>query len=186
MKRQIDDKGRLEIPNTFLNNLNIKTNDYVDLILVDDVISLRKAPDDNLNKPQQVQGIDVTATSNTITLSWIYNKSDNIIFYIFKSESSNFALILNNPHQVTTLKRWTDFDVLPNKIYYYRIVACDNIGNYSLPSIVVSTKRHADEMPLRLKVDLEQKRKLAKVEIETQIENNEKNAEVLQKRLKKL
>ena len=56
MQRRIDEKGRLEIPKTFLDNLGTKTNDYVDLILVNDVISLRKVPDNNLKKPQQVQG----------------------------------------------------------------------------------------------------------------------------------
>ena len=186
MQRQIDDKGRLVIPKTFLDNLNIKPNDFVDLILVNNVLSLRKALSTDNKKLQQIQAIDIIATSSSITLSWNYQKSDNILFYIFKSESNQFAMVINNPHQVTSLKHWTDYDVLKNKEYFYRIVACNNIGNYSLPSLVVSTKTHTDDTPLRLKIDLEQKRKNNQKELEKQIEDNTKNAEVLRKRLDKI
>ncbi len=113
MKRRIDEKNRIEIPSTFLSNLAIKPNDYVDLILVNDVISLRKVPDDNFKKPQQVQGIDVTSTSNTITISWIHNNSNNITFYIYRSESEIFPIVLSQPTYVTSLRKWIDYNVQP-------------------------------------------------------------------------
>lgn len=173
MKRQIDDKGRLEIPRTFLQNLDIKTNDYVDIILVNGVISLRKVQDDNLKKPQQVQGIEVTATSNTITLSWIYNNSNNITFYIYRSESNTFPIVLSQPTYVTSLRKWIDYNVVPSTIYYFKIVAVDIKGNYSQSSITVSAKTHDDSTPLIIKVDREQKKKVAKEDIQKQIIDNE-------------
>ena len=186
MQLQIDDKCRLLIPKTFLDNLNIKPNDFVDLILVNNVLSMRKSPNtDHLKKLPQIQAIDATATSNSITLSWNYDKSDDRLFYIFKSENKQFNIVLNNPHQVTSLKHWTDFSVLQNKEYFYRIVACNNIGTYSLPSLVTSAKTHMDEMPI-IKVDREQKNRLAKEELQKQIEDNTKNADTLRKRLDKI
>ncbi len=185
MQRQIDDKGRLTIPATFLQNLTLKNNDYVDLILVNDVISIRKASTDHPKKLPQIEAIETTATSNSITLKWNYEKSDNILFYIFKSQNKQFNIELNNPHSVTALKHWTDFDVLQNKEYFYRIVACNNIGTYSLPSMISSAKTHMDEVPI-IKVDIIQKNRLAKEEIQKQLIDNEKNADTLRKRLEKI
>lgn len=87
---------------------------------------------------------------------------------------------------MTTLKKWIDYDVIPSTIYYYRVCAVDNKGHYSLPSIVVSGRTNTDDTPLRIKVDEIEKKRLNKKELEKQIEDNSKNAEVLRKRLDKI
>lgn len=158
MKRQLIN-GRLEIPRTFLNNMKVKDNDYIDIIMVNDIIALHKSPD-TLLQPKQVQGISVNAIGNSLELTWSYETDS--LFYIFKGTTNNVQVTLNQPYQVVaSLKRWTDYEVLRNQIYYYKIVACDHKGHFSIPSILVSGKVSAAEMPLVLKVDREQKKKLA-------------------------
>ncbi len=65
-------------------------------------------------------------------------------------------------------------------------MAVNLTGNYSQPSITVSAKTHDDSTPLRLKVDLQEKKKLNQKELQKQIIDNEKAAEVLKTRLKKI
>ncbi len=187
MKRKVI-KNKVEIPTPLLDTLKIVSDfDSVDILQVNHAIILRKSPN-TAASPKQVTAITVTSTATAISLTWLpaSNTTSDILYYIYKGETPNFPLILSQPFRITPLTKFFDIDLESGKTYFYKIVAADSVGHYSLPSVLVSGKTLEDDTPPAIKTDLAEKAILNKKELERQITDNQKNAEILKTRLKKM
>lgn len=91
MTRRIDELGRLVIPKEIRNNLKIKDNDQVEIMVVDNKIILNKY--DNINKDKNIS-IILDCLKRNINRNILYSSRDKIVDYsiITKENSNNLEL----------------------------------------------------------------------------------------------
>ncbi|NNE65978.1 MAG: fibronectin type III domain-containing protein [Pyrinomonadaceae bacterium] len=92
-------------------------------------------------KPAAPDALTVASAPSVISLFFAFNLEDDVVGYkVYRSTDPNrpkaeWDLVTREPMKTNTFQ---DRDVVANVVYYYYVVALDNAGNVSAPSIVVS------------------------------------------------
>lgn len=90
-----------------------------------------------LKQPRLSGEVSVDGNSASVKLSWTTAAENQpIVYYIFRSETSNFEPSTRNQiavDQVITGTSWVDNEVSRKKVYYYRVVAFNRETNQQSP-----------------------------------------------------